>query len=77
MGPSKPISLVTTLLNRSRPALRWFSTGRMRHQDNGRVEPSLGANTSSQEQSPDFDLVGTSRTVVIRETCGATCMTCW
>jgi hypothetical protein len=33
--------------------------------------------TSSREQRPNFDLVGTSRTVVVRETRGATHMTCW
>jgi hypothetical protein len=38
---------------------------------------SLGAKTSSWEQGPDFDLVGTSRMVVIRETPGVTRMTRW
>jgi hypothetical protein len=33
--------------------------------------------TSSREQGPDFDLVGTLRMVIVRETHGATCMTCW
>jgi hypothetical protein len=37
-------------------------------QDDGRTEQSLGAKTSSREQGPDFNLVGTSRNVVIRET---------
>jgi hypothetical protein len=49
----------------------------MRHQDDGQVRRSLGANTSYQEQSPDFDLVGTTRTVVVCETRGFTCTTCW
>jgi hypothetical protein len=77
MGPGKPSSPVTTWLNRSRPASRWFSGGRMSHLDEGRVGRSLRAKTSSREQSLDFDLVGTSRMVVVRETCGATRMTCW
>jgi hypothetical protein len=47
IGPGKPSSSVTTLLNRSCPALRWFSRGRMRHQDDGRVGRSLGSNISS------------------------------
>jgi hypothetical protein len=45
MGPCKPTSLVTTLSNHSRPTSRWFSGGRMRHQDDGqagyRWEPRL------------------------------------
>jgi hypothetical protein len=36
----------------------------------------LGAKTSSREQRPDFDLVGTSPTVVVRETPGAMSSTC-
>jgi hypothetical protein len=77
MGPGKPSSPVTTLSNRFCPALRWFSRGRMRHQDNGWAGRSLGAKTSSPKQSPDFNLVGASRTAVIHETRGATRMTCW
>jgi hypothetical protein len=46
-------------------------------QDDGWVGQSLGAKTSSQEQGPDFDLVGTSRKVVVRETHRATCMMYW
>jgi hypothetical protein len=49
----------------------------MRHQDDGQVGRSLGAKTSFQEQNPNFDLVGTSRIVVVRETHGATHMMCW
>jgi hypothetical protein len=49
----------------------------MRHQDDGRAGRSLGAKTSSREQSPNFDLVGTSRTVVVHETRGAMHMMCW
>jgi hypothetical protein len=37
-------------------------------QDDGRVGRSLRAKTSSWEQGPDFDLVGTSWKVVVRET---------
>jgi hypothetical protein len=37
----------------------------------------LGANTSSREQGPSFDLVGTSRTVVIRENREAKHTTYW
>jgi hypothetical protein len=37
----------------------------------------VGAKTSSREQSPDFDLVGSSRAVVIHDTPGAMRMTCW
>jgi hypothetical protein len=43
--------------------------------DDGRVERSLRAKTSSWEQGPDFDLVGTSWKVVVRETREAMCMT--
>jgi hypothetical protein len=46
-------------------------------QDDGRAGRSLGAKTSSQEQRPDFDLVGTLRVVVIHETCGAMRTICW
>jgi hypothetical protein len=49
----------------------------MRQTDDGRVGPSWGAKTSSREQSPNFDLVGTSRMVIVCETHGATHMTCW
>jgi hypothetical protein len=49
----------------------------MRHQDDGQVGRSLGAKTSFQEQSPNFDLVGTSPIVVVCETRGATHMMCW
>jgi hypothetical protein len=46
-------------------------------QDDGRAGQSLGAKTSSQEQGSGFDLVETSRTVVICETREATHMTRW
>jgi hypothetical protein len=46
-------------------------------QDDGRAGGSLGAKTSSQDQRPDFDLVETSRTVVVHETREATRTTCW
>jgi hypothetical protein len=38
---------------------------------------SLGAKTSSQEQSPDFDLEVTSQTVVVCETSGVVRTACW
>jgi hypothetical protein len=75
-GPGKPSSSVTTLLNRSCLTSRWFSGERMRHQDDDWVERSLVAKTSSREQSPEFDLVGTSLMVVVRETPGVTRTTC-
>jgi hypothetical protein len=90
MGPGKLSSPVTTLLNRSRPASRWFSGvrmrqhtsrwfsgGRMRHQDDGRARRLLGVKTSSREHCPDFDLVGTSWMVVVCETHAAMCTMCW
>jgi hypothetical protein len=46
-------------------------------QDDGWAGRLLGAKISSWEQRPDFDLVGTSQTVVVRETHGAVCMMCW
>jgi hypothetical protein len=46
-------------------------------QDEGRVRRSLGAETSSWDQGPNFDLIGTLRTVVVHGTPGATCMMCW
>jgi hypothetical protein len=49
----------------------------MRHQDDGQAGRSRGAKTSSREQSPNFDLVETSRTAVVHEIRGATCMMCW
>jgi hypothetical protein len=49
----------------------------MRHQDDSRAGRSLGAKTSSREWSSDFNLVGTSQTIVVRETHEATRMTCW
>jgi hypothetical protein len=41
-------------------------------QDNGRARESLGTKTSSREQGPNFDLVGTSQKIVVRETREAT-----
>jgi hypothetical protein len=49
----------------------------MRHQDDGRAGRSLGVKTSSREQSLNFDLVGTTRTVVVRGTPRVTCTTYW
>jgi hypothetical protein len=49
----------------------------MRHQDDSQAGRSLGAKTSSREQSPDFNLVGTLWAVVVRETRGAMRTTCW
>jgi hypothetical protein len=46
-------------------------------QDDGRAGRSQGANTSSREQGPNFDLVGTSQMVIVRETCGVTRTMCW
>jgi hypothetical protein len=45
-------------------------------QDDGRAGRSLWAKTSSRDQGPKFDLVGTSKTVVIRETREVTRTTC-
>jgi hypothetical protein len=42
--------------------------------DDDRAERSLGVKTSSREQGPRFNLVGTSQTIVVRETRGATRM---
>jgi hypothetical protein len=44
--------------------------------DDDWAEQSLGAKTSSREQGPNFNLVGTSQTVVIRETREAKRTTC-
>jgi hypothetical protein len=46
-------------------------------QDDDWVERSLGAKTSSQEQGPDFDLVGISQTVIVHEAREAVRTTCW
>jgi hypothetical protein len=46
-------------------------------QDDGRAGRSLGAKTSSREQGPKFDLVGTPQMVVIGKTREATHTTCW
>jgi hypothetical protein len=77
MGPDKPSSLGTTLSNR--PSLlrggllegEWGSLGWRP------CRASVRAKTSSLKQRPDFDLVGTSPTIVICETPMATRTTCW
>jgi hypothetical protein len=46
-------------------------------QDDGRAGRLLGAKTSSREQGPKFDLVGTPQMVVICKTREATHTTCW
>jgi hypothetical protein len=76
MGPGKSSSLVTTLLNRT-PCFKvvlWRENEVA--QDDGWVGWSLGTKISSQEQGPNFDLVGTSRKVVVCETWEATCTMC-
>jgi hypothetical protein len=59
MRPGKSSGLVTTLLNY--PSLLRGGLHRENEaaQDDGRAGRSLGAKTSSWEQRPDFDLVGT------------------
>jgi hypothetical protein len=76
MGPGKSSSPVSTLSNC--PSLLWGSLlegewGSPEWQPN---QALLGAKTSSREQRPDFDLVGTPPMVVIRETLGATRTMC-
>ncbi len=76
IGPGKPSSLVTTLLNH--PSLL---RGSLLEAEWGSLEwrpgwALLGAKTSSREQRLDFDLVGTSPKVFVRETPGATRMSC-
>jgi hypothetical protein len=46
-------------------------------QDDGRAGRSLGPKTSSREKGPNFDLVGTSHTVVVCETREDKRMMCW
>jgi hypothetical protein len=76
MGPDKPSSLVTTLsIHRSLLQGGLWRENKVA-QDDDRARRSLGAKTSSWEQRPDFDLVGTSWMVVVRETRGVTCTTC-
>jgi hypothetical protein len=77
MGPSKPSRLVTTLSNRPSLHQGGLLQGEYAAHDDDRVGRSLGANTSSWEQGPNFDLVGTSRTVVIHETQEAMRTTYW
>jgi hypothetical protein len=45
--------------------------------DNGWAGQSLGVKTSSRDQGPNFDLIGTSRAVVVRKTREAKHTTCW
>jgi hypothetical protein len=59
MGPGKPSSLVTTLLNRNSLLQGDLLEGNEATQDDNRVGRSMGAKTSSWEQGPDLDLVGT------------------
>jgi hypothetical protein len=67
MGPGKLSSLVTTLSNC--PSLLQSGLWRENEvaQDDGWTGRSLGTKISSREQRSDFDLVGTSRKVVVRE----------
>jgi hypothetical protein len=68
MGPDKPSSLVTTLLNH--PSLLRGGLWRENKvaQDDGRVGWSLGTKIPSWEQRPNFDLVRTLQKVIVRET---------
>jgi hypothetical protein len=45
--------------------------------DDDRAGRSLGAKTSSREQGPSFDLVGTLQMIVVCETREAKRTTCW
>jgi hypothetical protein len=76
MGPVKPSSPVTTLSNRSSFEVVCWRENEVA-QDDGWAGRLLGANTSSREHGPRFDLEGTSRTVVIHETWEAKHTTCW
>jgi hypothetical protein len=77
MGYGKPGSLVITLSNH--PSLLRGGLWRENEatQDDGQAGRCLGAKTSSREKRPDFELVGTLWTVIVREIHGATHMTCW
>jgi hypothetical protein len=76
MGPGKPSSLVTTLSNHT--SLLWggLLEGEWGSPGWRPGHASLGANTSSQGQGPDFNLVGTLPMIVVRETPGATRTMC-
>jgi hypothetical protein len=74
--PGKSSSLVTTLLNCTSLLQGGLLKGEW---DNPWWWPSrtiAGAKTSSREQGPRFDLVWTLRTVVVRETHGASRTMC-
>jgi hypothetical protein len=77
MGCGRPSSLVTTLSNRT--SLLWggLLEGEWGSPGWRPGQASLGIKTSSLEQGPNFDLVGISWMVVIRETSGVTRTTCW
>jgi hypothetical protein len=68
MRLGKPSSLVTTLSNRTSLLQGGLWRENKVAQDDGRVERSLETKISSQEQGSNFDLVETSRKVVVRET---------
>jgi hypothetical protein len=76
MGPGKPSSPVTTLLNHpSCFEVVCWRENEATH-DDGWAGLSLGAKTSSREQGPSFNFVGTLQIVVVRETREANHMTC-
>jgi hypothetical protein len=77
MGPSKLSSLLTTLANRTSLLQGGLWRKNEVAQNDGRVGRSLGTNISSQEQMPNFDLVGTPQKVDVRETRGVTRMMCF
>jgi hypothetical protein len=68
MRLGKPSSLVTTLSNHTSLLQGGLWRENEVAQDDGRVERSLETKISSQEQGSNFDLVETSRKVVVRET---------
>jgi hypothetical protein len=70
MKPGKSSSLVTTLSNHTLcfKVVCWRENEVT--QDDGRAGRSLGGKTSSREEGPNFNLVGTLWTVVVRETHG-------
>jgi hypothetical protein len=76
MGSGKPSSPITTSPNRT-PC---FEVVCWRGNEAPGWRPSrvsLGAKTSSWVQETDFDLVGTLQMVVIHETPGVACTSCW
>jgi hypothetical protein len=76
IGPVKLSSLVTNLSNHTSLLQGDLWRENEVAQDDGRVVRSLGTKISSREQGPNFDLVGTSWKVVVRETREATHMLC-